>query len=691
MNNLRFEKSPYLLQHAKNPVNWHAWNDKAFDLAASEDKPIFLSIGYSTCHWCHVMAHESFENEQVADLMNKAFVNIKVDREERPDIDSLYMTVCTMMTGSGGWPLTIIMTPEKEPFYAGTYFPRETQYGRMGMVDLIPAIQEVWINKRDEIITSTKSIIKNLQLQNRTKPGKDLDQKVLAKAYHELAERYDQNHGGFGNAPKFPSPHSLIFLLRNWGNTSNQQSLQMVEKTLTAMRMGGIYDHIGFGFHRYSTDANWLLPHFEKMLYDQALLALAYLEAYQITGKALFKQTAEEIFTYVLRDMTDTRGGFYSAEDADSEGEEGKFYVWQMEDIRQIVPSSEIANLTQLFNLQEEGNFHDESTGQKTGANIFHLTKSIDDFAAELDIPAQECKEKLEKLKNLLFDERTKRIPPHKDDKILADWNGMMIAALAMGSKVLNRPDFLAAARQAAGFVLTEMRDGNGRLLHRHRDGESAIDGLLDDYAYMVWGLIELYQASFTTAYLQEAVTLNALMLDLFWDNDTGGFFLTAVDTDALLVRQKEIYDGAIPSGNSIALCNLLRLGRLTGDTTLDTKAKKLIQAFSDAVIELPSGYTQFLNGVDYALGASREVVVVGDPASETTQNMLKILQREYSPYMVSLFKDNTASSDELSTLAPFSAEHRAIDNKATAYVCRNFSCEHPTNDAQQLQKVIQE
>ena len=691
MNNLRFEKSPYLLQHAKNPVNWHAWNDEAFGLAASEDKPIFLSIGYSTCHWCHVMAHESFENEQVADLMNKAFVNIKVDREERPDIDSLYMTVCTMMTGSGGWPLTIIMTPEKEPFYAGTYFPRETQYGRMGMADLIPAIQEVWINKRDEIIKSTKSIIENLQLQNRTKPGKDLDQKVLAKAYHELAERFDQDHGGFGNAPKFPSPHSLIFLLRNWGDTSNQQSLQMVEKTLTAMRMGGIYDHIGFGFHRYSTDANWLLPHFEKMLYDQALLALAYLEAYQITGKALFKQTAEEIFTYVLRDMTDIKGGFYSAEDADSEGEEGKFYIWHIEEIRQIIPSTELADLTQLFNLQKKGNFHDESSGQKTGANIFHLTKSIDDFAVELDIPAQEFKEKLEKLRNLLFDERIKRIPPHKDDKILADWNGMMIAALAMGSRILNNSDLLAAARQAAGFVLTEMRDDNGRLLHRYRDGESAIDGLLDDYAYLVWGLIELYQASFATIYLQEAVTLNALMLNLFWDNDTGGFFLTAVDTDVLLVRQKEIYDGAIPSGNSIALYNLLRLGRLTGNTDLDAKAKKLVQAFSDAVIELPSGYTQFLNGVDYALGASREVVVVGDPASETTQNMLNILQREYSPYMVSLFKDNTASSDELNTLAPFTAEHRAIDNKATAFVCRNFSCEQPTNDAQQLQKIIRE
>ena len=691
MNNLHLEKSPYLLQHAENPVNWHAWNDEAFDLAAREDKPIFLSIGYSTCHWCHVMAHESFEDEHVAELMNKAFVNIKVDREERPDIDSLYMTVCTMMTGSGGWPLTIIMTPDRKPFYAGTYFPRETRYGRMGMIDLVPAIQEVWLNKRAEIITSTKSIIENLELQNRTAPGQDLDHKILDKAYQELAERFDQNHGGFGNAPKFPSPHSLIFLLRNWQRTANQQALQMVEKTLTAMRMGGIYDHIGFGFHRYSTDAKWLLPHFEKMLYDQSLLALAYLEAYQITGKTLFKQTAEEIFTYVLRDMTDTRGGFYSAEDADSEGEEGKFYVWHMEEVQQIIPATEIANLTQLFNLQEEGNFHDESTGRKTGANIFHLTRSIDDSAAELAVPADEFTDNIQQMRDKLFAERRKRVPPHKDDKILANWNGMMIAALAMGSRILNRPDLLAAARQAAEFVLSEMRDDHGRLLHRYRDGESAIAGLLDDYAYMVWGLIELYQAGFAPAYLQEAVALNAMMLDLFWDNDTGGFFLTAIDADALLVRQKEIYDGAIPSGNSIALYNILRLGRLTGNTDLDGQAKKLVQAFSDAVMEIPSGYTQFLNGVDFALGASREVVIVGDPGSDTMQTMLDILQRGYDPYMVALFKDSTASPDELSTLAPFTAGHKPIDNRATAYVCRDFSCEQPTNDAQQLQKIIRE
>jgi uncharacterized protein YyaL (SSP411 family) len=453
--------------------------------------------------------------------------------------------------------------------------------------------------------------------------------------------------------------------------------------------MGGIFDHIGFGFHRYSTDAHWLLPHFEKMLYDQAFLALAYVEGYQVTGNELFRQTAEEIFTYVLRDMTDSKGGFYSAEDADSEGEEGKFYVWHMEELRRITPSEALPLLTQVYNLQEDGNFHDEATGHKTGANIFHLPRTLDNLAAELGIPAQEIKANIENLRQTLFEERIKRVPPHKDDKILTDWNGMMIAALAVGSRALNRPDFLAGSRQAADFILTAMYDETGRLLHRYRDGESAIDGMLDDYAYMVWGLIELYQASYDIIYLKDAISLNSMMLELFWDVETGGFFQTAVDKDALLVRQKEIYDGAIPSGNSIALYNLLRLSRMTGNTDFDDRAPKLIQAFSEAVMELPSGYTQFLNGVDYALGSSREVVIVGDPSDDTALNMLDLLRRKYDPQMVSLFKDTTASADEMNKLAPFAAEYKAINNKATAYVCRNFSCEKPVTTVQHLQEII--
>jgi uncharacterized protein YyaL (SSP411 family) len=689
MNYLRLEKSPYLLQHAENPVDWYAWGDEPFEIAVRQDKPIFLSIGYSTCHWCHVMAHESFEDKQVAELLNESFVNIKVDREERPDIDSLYMTVCTMMTGSGGWPLTIIMTPDKKPFFAGTYFPKQTRHGRIGMLDLVPAIHEVWTNKRADIDKSTKSIIENLQIQNRTKPGNDLGPDVLAKAVQELAGRFDQNHGGFGTAPKFPSPHSLVFLLRNFGNNNDQHSMHMAEKTLTAMRMGGIYDHVGFGFHRYSTDAKWLLPHFEKMLYDQALLALAYLEGYQVTGNTLFRQTAEEIFTYVLRDMVDSKGGFYSAEDADSEGEEGKSYVWQIEELRRFIPADDLKFLTRVYNLQGEGNFHDEATGRKTGANIFHQTRSLRDVAAEQDSPEHEIIEQAENLRQQLFAERGKRIPPHKDDKTLTDWNGMMIAALAAGGRILGRSDFLTGARRAAEFILATLRDDTGRLMHRYRDGESAITGLLDDYAYMVWGLIELYQATFDLLFLQEAVSLNSLMLDLFWDNETGGFFLTAKDQDTLLVRQKEIYDGAVPSGNSIALSNLQRLSHLTGNTALGARAQKLIQAFSDTVMEVPSAYTQFLNGVDNVLGVTRLVVIVGDPAAETTITMLDMLRKKYDPYMVALFKDTTKQTDELNALAPFAAEYKAIDNKTTAYVCRDFSCKTPTNNVQQFLELL--
>src|SRR5210317_654661 len=363
MNNLRLEKSPYLLQHAENPVNWHAWNEAAFELAAREDKPIFLSIGYSTCHWCHVMERESFEDEEIAKLLNQTFVCIKVDREERPDIDNIYMTVCSMMTGSGGWPLTVIMTPDKKPFFAGTYFAKHTQYGRIGMLDMIPRLHDIWHNRRDEVLESTDRILEILQQQNDFTPGRELDREILHRAFNELSNRYDSIHGGFSKAPKFPTPHNITFLLRYWKMTGNDHALAMVEHTLTAMRQGGIFDQIGFGFHRYATDEKWLLPHFEKMLYDQALLAIAYLEAYQVTGNSFFKQTAEEIFTYVLRDMTAPAGGFFSAEDADSQGIEGKFYVWSLKDLLEVLPPDEVVFLQDLYSIKSEGNYHDEATG----------------------------------------------------------------------------------------------------------------------------------------------------------------------------------------------------------------------------------------------------------------------------------------------------------------------------------------
>jgi len=687
-NRLAKEKSPYLLQHANNPVDWYPWTDEAFARAAAEDKPVFLSIGYSTCHWCHVMEHESFEDEEVADLLNTTFICIKVDREERPDIDALYMTLCSMMTGGGGWPLTIIMTPDRKPFFAGTYFAKHTSFGRIGMLDMIVRLREIWQNRRDEVEKSADNILDLLQQQNRSLPGTDLDKKILHAAFEELSRRYDSSNGGFSRAPKFPTPHIVTFLLRYWELTGNDQVLAMVENTLTAMRLGGIYDHVGFGFHRYSTDEKWLLPHFEKMLYDQALLAVTYAEAYQVTGTALFKQTAQEIFSYVLRDMTAPEGGFYSAEDADSEGIEGKFYVWSIKELQQELAPQELERIQDLYNVRTEGNFHEEATGVQSGANIFHLSAPLpgmlDNSATNMDTG-----DGLSAIRKKLFRVREKRVHPFKDDKILADWNGLMIGALAIGAKIFRNRHYLEAAKKAADFILTAMRQRDGRLLHRYRDGESAITGMLCDYAFLVWGLLKLYAAGLDPDILQEAKLLNDRMLDLFWDEKEGGFFLTPSDGESLLVRTKEIYDGALPSGNSIALSNLLRLERLTANPELGRRAKLLVHAFSETLRETPSAYTQFLAGLYLALSPATEIVVVGDIQANDTREMLAIIRKKFSPGITVLLKDSSVPTDNLAVLAPFTAHYTALDGKATAYVCRDHSCDSPTNDLERLKKIL--
>jgi uncharacterized protein YyaL (SSP411 family) len=688
-NRLAKEKSPYLLQHAHNPVDWFPWSDEAFSKAAREDKPIFLSIGYSTCHWCHVMERESFEDEEVAGLLNDAFVCIKVDREERPDIDSIYMTVCSMMTGSGGWPLTIIMTPDKKPFFAGTYFARHTQYGRIGMLDIIPRIQEIWHNRRDEVLQSTDRILEILQEQNKPSPGGELDQEILHHAFDEIAGRYDTIHAGFSKAPKFPTPHTITFLLRYWKMTDNDHALAMAKHTLTAMRLGGIFDQVGFGFHRYSTDDRWLLPHFEKMLYDQALLAIAYLEAYQATGNALFRQTADDIFTYVLRDMTAPEGGFYSAEDADSEGVEGKFYVWGLKEVEEALSLEEAEFIKSLYNMKPEGNFHDEATHTQTGANIFHLAEPLPDLASESTQKSAAIIRQHENIRSRLFSLREKRVHPHKDDKILADWNGLMIGALALGARILDNEKYLDAAATCVRFILSRMRN-DAKLMHRYRDDESAVDGMLCDYAYVVWGLLELYAANFDPDILNEAILLNERMLHLFWDETGGGLFLTPEDGEALLVRPKEIYDGALPSGNSVALCNLLRLERLTANPDLGTKARLLVRAFSNTLQEVPSGYTQFLAGLYFALSPTTEVVIVGDPTAADTREMLHVMRKNFSPHVVTLVKDPNSYPERLVQLAPFTADLKSINGKATAYVCRNYSCQSPTTDAKKLSGLLQ-
>ena len=680
-NRLALEKSPYLLQHAENPVDWYPWSEEAFEKAKKENKPVFLSIGYSTCHWCHVMAHESFEDSRIASLMNDAFVSVKVDREERPDIDMLYMTVCQMMTGSGGWPLTIIMTPDKKPFFAGTYVPRETRFGRLGMLDLIPRINEIWTTRKDEVLSSASQVTAALQKATLQVPGEEMGETMLHLAYEQLSDRFDEEHGGFGGAPKFPTPHNLLFLLRYWKRTKDRKALDMVEKTLQAMRRGGMYDHVGFGFHRYSTDQRWLVPHFEKMLYDQALLAMAYIETFQVTGGKEYAQAAREIFAYVLRDMIAADGGFYSAEDADSEGEEGKFYLWTYEEVKRILAPEEASFIARVFNVEENGNFTDEVSGSKTGRNIFHLITPLNKIASEFNVPLPELQGHLESVRRKLFAYRDNRIHPHKDDKILADWNGLMVAALAKGARVFEEPGYASAAKNAVDFILRNMLASDGRLLHRYRDGEAAIPAHLDDYVFLIHGMLELYETTSDVDYLKRALRLNEYLLEHFWDDKNGGFYFTADDGEGLIARQKEIYDGAMPSGNSIAMLNLLRLGRITANPDLEEKAARIGRAFFENVRQSPSAYTQLMIAVDFAVGPSYEVVITGDPRAEDTREMLQAVGRRFIPNKVVIFLHAGPDSSEIKVIAPFTAHQSTIDDKATAYVCANHNCKLPTTD----------
>jgi len=693
-NKLISEKSPYLLQHAQNPVDWYPWGADAFNRAQKENKPIFLSIGYSTCHWCHVMEKESFEDSEVAQLLNETFICIKVDREERPDIDNTYMTVCQMMIGSGGWPLTIIMTPDKKPFFATTYIPKETRFGRIGMKEIVPSIKTLWKEKRNELLTSAVQIagaLEQIESEARRPLGNELGEGTLKTAYDQLARSFDAQNGGFGTAPKFPTPHNLMFLLRYWRRTGDTQALGMVEKTLEAMRLGGIYDHVGFGFHRYSTDSRWFLPHFEKMLYDQALLAMAYIEAYQATdGNRAYEQAAREIFSYVLRDMMNPEGGFYSAEDADSEGEEGRFYLWTLDEAGHVLSQEEVELLTRVFTMKKDGNFAEEATRKETGKNILVLKKTLAAIASDLAISADELTLRLEGARTKLFEARAKRVRPHKDDKILTDWNGLMIAALAKGAQALNEPLYADAARQSADFILANMLDAKGRLYHRYRDGEAAIAAFLDDYAFLTWGLIELYETTFESSYLQRALDLNAVMLEHFWDGEAGGFYFTADDADRVLVRKKEIYDGAVPSGNSVAMMNLLRLARFTAHTEYEEKAAALSRAFSDSIAQSPGAHTQFMIALDLARGPSYEVVIVGDSQTEDTKAMIRALRKVFVPNKVVIFRPAGEAAAAITLLAGFTKDLVCLNNKATAYVCKAFRCELPATEAYQMLRLLE-
>ena len=688
-NRLADSQSPYLLQHASNPVDWYPWGDEAFEKAKAENKPIFLSIGYSTCHWCHVMEHESFEDSTVASQMNEYFVNIKVDREEMPEVDHLYMSVCQAMTGRGGWPLTIVMTPDKEPFFAGTYFPKQGRGQRAGMLQIVPSLANSWKLKQNEIRESIKKIKDYLVQINTSVPGDEWDETMIKEAFTQYASRFDPDYGGFGKAPKFPSPHNLILLLRYSKLYDDPTALKMVETTLHYMRLGGVFDHIGLGFHRYSTDKRWLLPHFEKMLYDQAMISMAYLEAYQLTGKEQYAQVAREIFTYVLRDMTHKEGGFYSAEDADSEGEEGIFYIWSKEELIEILGPEDGTRMAKIFGFSDNGNFHDEATGQSTGMNIPHLPRSKDELAKKSGMSLDEFDGFVEMSRQQLFDVREKRIHPLKDDKILTDWNGLMIAALSLGGQVLNEPDYITAAERAAKFVEKNLRDKKGRLVKRYRLGKAGLSPHLDDYSFMVWGLLNLYEATFDTKYLAKAIELTDIMNEDFSD-ENGGYFIGSKDAEKLMVRAKDSYDGAIPSGNSVAVMNLFRLSKITGNTQWVDIADKALKAFTNQAKNSPTGFAHMLTGFMFDLKDPKELVIVADGKTERTQELIQQIRENYSPNKVVLFKD-ISDPDPLVEIASWTKAHSMMDGKPTFYVCENFACKRPTTNIKTVLNYLNE
>ena len=699
-NKLINEKSPYLLQHAHNPVNWYPWGNEAFQKAKKEDKPIFLSIGYSTCHWCHVMEDESFSNPEIAGIMNKYFVSIKVDREERPDIDNIYMSAVMVMTGSGGWPLTVILTPDKKPFYGGTYFPPEDKWGRPGLKTTLNSIADAWKNRRGEILRSGESLTQAIRQQPFVSGQKtfSLNEGILKESYNGFLRRFDSRYGGFGDAPKFPMGHSLSFLLRYWKHSGEAKSIEMVERTLFSMARGGIYDHIGGGFHRYSTDGQWRVSHFEKMLYDQAILARAYLEAYQATGEEEYAKTAGEIFEYILRDMTHPEGGFYSAEDADSpspenpkEKKEGAFYLWSKDEIINVLGKEQGEIFCYYFGIEPKGNALADPRGEFTGRNILYIAHSLEETARHFKKNASEVEIIIKGAKEKLFTIRSKRPRPHLDDKILVDWNGLMISSLSFGSRVLNEPRYRLAAEKSTQFILKNLTDKNRRLLHRYRDSQAAITATVEDYAFFIHGLIDLYEATFNPDYLKEAKRLAEEMLRLFWDESEGGFFFTARDAEKLLIRQKEIYDGAIPSGNSIAALDLIRLSRLTMEKEFESKTESLFKSFSNEISQMPNAYPQMLIALDLALGPSKEIVISGEIDSEDTKKMIRSVFKRFIPNKVVAHRPPSGKEEKMVELIPFLKEQVSLEGKTTAYVCQNYVCRFPTTSIKKLDEFLEE
>jgi uncharacterized protein YyaL (SSP411 family) len=689
-NRLIHEKSPYLLQHAFNPVDWYPWGEEAFAKARAEQKPIFLSVGYSTCHWCHVMEHESFENDSIATIMNRFFVCIKVDREERPDVDKVYMTALQGMGQGGGWPMSMFLTTDLKPFYGGTYFPPENRYGRIGFPDLLERIKEVWDQQRAKVLDSAEGITEYLQKASAAGSSSDsLDAALLDTCFEQLRKSYDPEFGGFGDGPKFPRPVVFNFLLRYYYRTDNREALEMVQETLRKMAGGGIRDHIGGGFHRYSVDAEWRVPHFEKMLYDQAQLASSYLELYQVTRNEVDAEVVRGILEYVLRDLTDPAGGFYSAEDADSprpenptEEGEGSFYLWTSKEIMNILGDENGMIFSRYFGIEEGGNALADPQHEFTGRNILYSATSLEQSASHFGKSEAELRQILEDSRIKVFRTRATRPRPHLDDKILTSWNGLMISAFARAFQIFREERFLKAGERAASFLLSSMYDSSaGTLNRRFRDGEARFAGHLDDYAFFVQGLLDLYEASFNTGWLKEAILLTSKEIEIFWDEEHGGFFDTSGRDSSILIRMKEQYDSAEPTGNSIAVMNLLRLADMTDNTDWREKAEKTIASFGMILRKQPVAMPQMAAAFDYTTGKSRQVIFVGRKNDPEIQMMLHELFSRFLPNKIVMLIDDPGPETTLAQYLPFVTNLRKVDGKPSAYVCEDYVCQLPTND----------
>jgi len=679
-NRLINETSPYLLQHAHNPVEWYAWGDEAFARARDENKPVLLSIGYSACHWCHVMEHESFENEAIAKLMNENFVNIKVDREERPDLDQIYMNAVQMMTHHGGWPMTVFLTPEGVPFYGGTYFPPEDRYNMPGFPRVLLSVANAYHERNDEVTKNAVALLTELRRVGTATQGSDiLSPSLLDAAFSAAVKNYDRTNGGFGGAPKFPPAMTLEFLMRVFHRTKDQSAMDIVLQTSEKMARGGIYDQLGGGFHRYSTDAQWLVPHFEKMLYDNALLSRQYLHLYQLTHDELARDVVAGTLDYVVREMTDPEGGFYSTQDADSEGHEGKFFVWTKEEIDAALGAENARPFSAYFNVTQEGNFE--------GKNILNVTRSLDEVAAAENVPVENLSSVINESVRRLFQLRESRIKPDRDEKILTAWNGLMLASFAEAAAVLMRDDYLRVARANAGFVLENLyRDG--LLLRTYKDGKAKLNGYLEDYAFFIDGLLALFETSSEFKWFDAARELTDTMIEEFWDEADGGFFFTGKSHEELIVRSKDFYDNATPSGNSVAAEVLLRLSVLTGDEKYQRLAVAIFRLNATAMTRYPQGFGRALCALDFYFSSPKEIVVIGEPGSEDKQQLADVIWQNYLPNKVVL-QASEADARERQQSIPLLEGRKMLNGRATAFVCEQYSCKQPVTEASDLLKQL--